>query len=82
MCIYIINDHTLEYNCLVKRVFFEVNLRTFMFFNVWPWAQYNQKILHTLVQMYKMQLYLGLKVFGVRCDLGWIYKQFFSLCVF
>jgi hypothetical protein len=32
--------------------------------------------------MYKMQLYLEFKVFGVKSDLGQIYKQISSLCVF
>jgi hypothetical protein len=32
--------------------------------------------------MYKMQLYLEFKVFGVKCDLGQIYKQISSLCFY
>jgi hypothetical protein len=40
-----------------------------------------KKITHTCAND-KMQLYLGLKVFGVGCDLGQIYKQISSLCVF
>ncbi len=37
---------------------------------------------YTLVQMYKMKLCLGLKGFGVRCDLRHIYKQIPSLLCF